>query len=179
MIYEFDSKRPSIHPTAYVSESATIIGDVQIGAYCYVGPGAVIRADAKPIIIDDETAVEDGVIIHAGGPQCKACYIGKRVTIGHGAIIHGNLLSAGSNIGMGAIISIYAEVGEYAVVAEGAVVKKGQKIPPKVVVGGTPAVILRELQAKDIAAWEKSKDIYVELAKKCCIPGMLKRIDQE
>lgn len=177
MIYEFDSKRPSIHPSAYVSESATIIGDVQIGAHCYIGPGAVIRADEKAIIIEDETAVEDGVIIHAGGPKCQACYIGKRVTIGHGAIIHGNRLSDGANIGMGAVISIYAEVGEYAVVAEGAVVKKGQKIPPRVVVGGTPAVVLRELQAKDIAAWNKSKEIYLELVKKCSTPGMLKRID--
>lgn len=177
MIYEFDSKRPSIHPDAYVSESAVIIGDVRIGERCYVGPGAVIRADEKPIIIDDETAVEDGVIIHAGGPGCEVCRIGKRVTIGHGAIIHGNLLSDGANIGMGAIISIYAEVGEYAVVAEGSVVKKGQKIPPKVVAGGIPAVILRELQEKDIAAWDRSKETYLELAEKCLAPGVLKRID--
>lgn len=82
MLYEFDSKRPRIDPSAYVSDSATIIGDVQIGARCYVGPGAIIRGDAKPIVIGEESAVEDGVIIHVGGAATQGCVIGRRVTIG-------------------------------------------------------------------------------------------------
>ena len=138
MIYEFDSKRPRIHSSAYISDSATIIGDVQIGARCYVGPGAVIRGDEKPIVIGDETAVEDCAVIHVGGSGSSGCYIGKRVTIGHGAIVHGNVIRDSANIGMGAIISIYAEVGEYAVVAEGAVVKRGQVIPRRSSWAGLP-----------------------------------------
>lgn len=177
MIYEFDSKSPSIHPSAYIADSAVIIGDVVIGERCYVGPGAVIRADEKKIIIGNETAVEDGVIIHAGGPKCDCCMIGNNVTIGHGAIIHGNRLADGANIGMGAIVSIYAQVGEDAVVAEGSVVKKGQLIPPRVVVGGTPASVLRTLEDKDIAAWKRSNQTYIELAAKCRNPGILKRLD--
>ena len=171
MLYEFDSKRPRIDPSAYVSDSATIIGDVQIGARCYVGPGAIIRGDAKPIVIGEESAVEDRVIIHVGGAGTQGCIIGRRVTIGHGAIVHGNHLHDGANIGMGAIVSIYAEVGEYAVVAEGAVVKRGQVVPPRAVVGGAPAVKLRELQDKDIDSWEKSKQTYIDLAAKCLSPS--------
>lgn len=179
MLYEFDSKRPRIDPSAYVSDSATIIGDVQIGARCYVGPGAIIRGDAKPIVIGEESTVEDGVIIHVGGAGTQGCIIGRRVTIGHGAIVHGNHLHDGANIGMGAIVSIYAEVGEYAVVAEGAVVKRGQVVPPRAVVGGAPAVKLRELQDKDTDSWEKSKQTYIDLAAKCLSPGVLRPISPE
>lgn len=177
MIYEFEGKAPRIHPTAYVSESATVLGDVTVGAYCYIGPGAVIRADSKPIIIGDETAVEDLVVIHVGGKKTNGCEIGKRVTIGHGAMVHSNRIGDGANIGMGAVVSLFSEVGEYAVVAEGAVVKQGQTVPPRVVVGGSPAKILRELEERDIVSWERSKDWYVELARKCGDPSVLRRLD--
>ena len=173
MIYEFDGHIPAIDPTAFVSDSATVIGDVTIGAECYVAPNAVIRGDISPISIGDQTAIEDGVIIHVGRGSCR---IGKRVTIGHGAIVHGKLIKDGANIGMGAIISLNAEVGEYAVIAEGSVVKQGQTIEPSVVVGGTPARFLRKLEEKDILLWEKSKDIYVETAR-ACKSGKLKRME--
>lgn len=177
LIYEFDGKAPQIHPTAYISESATIIGDVTIGADCYVGPGAVIRADNKPIMIGEGTAVEDCVVIHAGGDDSNGCLIGKRVTIGHSAIVHSNIVADYANIGMGAITSLFSEIGEYAVVAEGAVVKQGQVIPPRVIVGGTPAKVLRELKERDIQSWESSKEWYIDLAHKCSTPGVLKRLD--
>lgn len=109
MIYEFESKRPKIDPSAYISDSAIVIGDVTIGARCYVGPGAVIRGDERPIYIGDESAVEDLCVIHVGGPDAKTdgCHIGKRVTIGHGAMVHGNYIRDGANIGMGAIVSLF------------------------------------------------------------------------
>ena len=179
MIYEFESKRPKIDSSAYISDSAIVIGDVTIGARCYVGPGAVIRGDERPIWIGDESAVEDLCVIHVGGPDAKTdgCHIGKRVTIGHGAMVHGNYIRDGANIGMGAIVSLFADIGEYAVVAEGAVVKKHQTIPPRVVVGGAPAKVLRELEEKDIYAWERSKQTYIDLAARCKAPVGLKRID--
>lgn len=179
MIYEFEGKRPTIDPSAYISDSAVVIGDVTIGARCYIGPGAVIRADERPIWIGDESAVEDLCVIHVGGPEAKTdgCHIGKRVTIGHGAMVHGNYIRDGANIGIGAIVSLFADIGEYTVVAEGAVVKKHQTIPPRVVVGGAPAKILRELEEKDIYAWERSKQTYIDLAARCKAPGGLERID--
>ncbi len=177
MIYKFNGMTPEIDPTSYISESATIIGDVKIGPYCYVGPGAVIRADSKPIEIGYGTAVEEGVIIHVGGKKTDGCFIGERVTIGHGAIVHCNRLGNDANVGMGAILSLYSEIGEYAVVAEGAVVKQGQVIEPKVVVGGAPAKVLRQLLDRDLDTWGKTKQWYIDLAKQYTTPGMLERID--
>lgn len=179
MIYEFEGRLPKIDASAYISDSAVIIGDVTIGEKCYIGSGTVIRGDERPIWIGDESAVEDLCLIHVGGPDAKTdgCHIGKRVTIGHGAIIHGNYIRDGANIGMGAIISLFADIGEYAVVAEGTVVKKHQAIPPRVVVGGAPAKVLRELEDKDIHAWERSKQTYIDLAERCKAPGGLVRLD--
>ena len=174
MLYEFEGKSPIIDSSAYVSESAELIGDVVVGKNVYIGPGAVIRADARPIIIGDESAIEDLCVVHVGGTS-KGCFIGKRVTVGHGAIIHADRLDDGANIGMGAVVSMYAEVGEFSVVAEGAVVRKGQKIPPRVVVAGSPATVKRAIADKDIYLWEASKQHYIDLAK-ACKSGKIKRI---
>ena len=179
MIYKFDGMTPEIDSTCYISESATIIGNVKIGPYCYIGPGAIIRADSKdkPIEIGYGSAIEEGVIIHVGGPRTNGCYIGERVTIGHGAIVHCNKLGANSNVGMGAVLSLYSEIGEYAVIAEGAVVKQCQIIEPKVVVGGAPAKVLRQLLDRDLETWDKTKDWYIGLTKLYTTPGVLERID--
>lgn len=179
MIYEFDGLRPSIDPSAFVSESAVIVGDVRIGKDCYIGPGAILRADSHgmPIVIGDGSAVEEGVIIHVGGKGTDGCYIGEKVTIGHGAIVHANRIADNANIGMGAIVSLYSQVGSYAIVAEGAVVKQGQCIPDRVVVGGAPAKVLRQLEDRDISTWDKTKLWYIDLARKYATPGVLKRLD--
>ena len=178
MIYRYGEFAPEIDPSAFVSESATIIGQVKIAADCFIGPGAVIRADCgKPIEIGYGTAVEDGVIIHVGGSRAVSCYIGERVTIGHGAIVHCSKLGDNANVGMGAVLSLFSEIGEYAVIAEGAVVKQGQVIEPRVVVGGAPARVLRQLLDRDIESWDRSKAWYIDLVRKYKTPGMLERID--
>ena len=179
MIYEVDGLKPVIAPSAFISESAVIIGDVRVGEDCYIGPGAILRADSHgmPIIIGNGSAIEEGVIIHVGGRGTNGCCIGERVTIGHGAIVHANRIADNANIGMGAVISLYSTIGSYAIVAEGAVVKQAQVIPDRVVVGGAPAKILRELEDRDIATWDKTKLWYIELARKYTTPGVLKRLD--
>lgn len=164
MLYCFAGKSPMIDETAFVSEQAVIVGDVEIGPRCYVGPGAVIRADAAKIRIEEEVAIEEGVIIHAGGGGCTESVIGRRVTIGHGAIVHSRSIGPSASIGMGAIISLNAEIGEFAVIAEGAVVKQKQMIPARVVAGGMPARELRPMEERDIRVWEGTKDWYVKLA---------------
>ena len=83
MLYEYNFNRPKISPTAFISDSATIIGNVTIGDYCYIGPGAVIRSERLPIVIGDETAVEDGVIIHTGGAKSNGTIIGKHAVHGY------------------------------------------------------------------------------------------------
>ncbi|MBQ2733011.1 MAG: gamma carbonic anhydrase family protein, partial [Clostridia bacterium] len=117
MIYSFDGHTPKIAENAYVSETATVIGDVEIGAGAYIGHGSILRGDYGRIEIGEETAIEEGVIVHS--PPNGLCKIGKRVTIGHGAIIHSKELESYVVIGMGAITSLGSVIGEYSIVAEG------------------------------------------------------------
>ena len=105
MFYSFHGKCPRVDPTAFVSTSAELIGDVTVGPRCYIGPGAVIRGDAAEIILEEEVAVEDGVIIHAGGAD-KRCLLSRRVTIGHGAIVHARYLGPEASIGMREVLSL-------------------------------------------------------------------------
>lgn len=96
MLYTFGGKAPQVDPTAFVSASAELIGDVIVGPRCYIGPFAVIRADASRIVLEEEVAVEDGVIIHTGGED-PVVTISRRVTIGHGAIIHARHRAGGQH----------------------------------------------------------------------------------
>ena len=120
MLYTFGGKAPQVDPTAFISASAELIGDVIVGPRCYIGPYAVIRADASRIVLEEEVAVEDGVIIHTGGED-PVVTISRRVTIGHGAIIHARVIGP-----------------EASIVAESALVPQGKIIPPETLVAGVP-----------------------------------------
>ncbi|OPY65997.1 MAG: Galactoside O-acetyltransferase [Syntrophorhabdus sp. PtaU1.Bin050] len=170
MLYEFDGMIPVFGKETYISETATVIGSVTIGDCCYIGHGAILRGDYGSIEIGSGTAIEEGVIVHA--PPGKLCKIGERVTVGHGAIVHGSLVGNGSVIGMGAILSIYSEIGHNTVVAEGAVVKMRQIIPEEVVAGGNPARVLRKIAERDREYWDMAKELYVNLARKYLSLGM-------
>jgi carbonic anhydrase/acetyltransferase-like protein (isoleucine patch superfamily) len=170
MLYKFDGRQPTVGKNTYVSDLAMVIGDVVIGANCYIGHGAILRGDYGRIEIGDGTAVEEGVIIHA--PPCDTNRIGTKVTIGHGAIVHGKYIGNQAVIGMGSILSIWSEIGEGAIVAEGSVVKIKQIILPKMVAAGNPAQIVREISAKDEEFWKMGKQLYIDLAKKYLDEGM-------
>lgn len=163
-MYKFEGRQPTIGEDTYVSELAEVIGDVVIGDNCYIGHGAILRGDYGHIEIGDGTAVEEGVIIHA--PPDHFNRIGKRVTLGHGAIVHGNSIGDEAVIGMGAVLSIFSEIGDGAIVAEGAQVKWNQVIPPHVVAAGNPAVVKREVNASDREIWNYGKQLYIDLAKR-------------
>jgi carbonic anhydrase/acetyltransferase-like protein (isoleucine patch superfamily) len=170
MIYKFDGRQPKIGKTSYVSELATVIGDVVIGDNCYIGHGAILRGDYGRIEIGDDTAVEEGVIIHA--PPGNTNRIGERVTVGHGAVVHGGSIGDNAVIGMGAIVSIRSEVGENAIIAEGCVVKMNQVIPSSVVAAGNPAQVVRDIAPKDKELWDRGKQLYIDLAKQYLENGM-------
>lgn len=170
MRYEFDGRKPKIHPEAYVSPIAHVIGDITIGAGCYVGHGAILRGDYGSITIGAGSAVEEGVIIHAA-PE-HVCAIGKSVTLGHGAIVHANRIGDFAVIGMGAVVSIWSEIGEWSIVGEGAVVKLRQAIADGMVAAGNPASIIRPVNDNDRTMWNYGKQLYVDLAKKYLEIGM-------
>ena len=172
MLYSFDNRRPHIGKDTYVSESALLIGDVEVGNNCYIGHGAILRGDYGTIKIGDGTAIEEGVVIHA--PPEETCHIGQRVTVGHGAIIHARSVGDHAVIGMGAILSIRSEIGEGSIAAEGAVIRMEKKFPDGVVVAGNPARIIREVSNKDERYWRWGKQLYIDLAKKYLDIGMPK-----
>jgi carbonic anhydrase/acetyltransferase-like protein (isoleucine patch superfamily) len=174
MLYRFDGRQPAIGAGTYVSETALVIGDVSIGARCYVGHGAILRGDYGTIEIGEETAIEEGVIIHA--PPGESCSIGSGVVLGHGAIIHARLIADSVGIGMGAVLSIRSEIGRFSVVAEGAIVKQGHKVPESVVMAGNPARKIRDMSQSDIDFWSRARRIYVDLAAKYVSLGM-ERVD--
>lgn len=170
MLYKFDGKQPTVGKESYVSDLANVIGDVVIGANCYIGHGAILRGDYGRIEIGDGTAVEEGVIVHA--PPGETSRIGIKVTIGHGALIHGKSIGSLAVIGMGSILSLWSEIGEGTIIAEGSVVKLKQIIPPKVVAAGNPARVVRGIAAKDEEFWSWGKQLYIDLAKKYLAEGM-------
>jgi len=161
-IYQIKDRKPTIDPSAWVAPSAEIIGDVRIGKNCYVGWGAILRGDYGTIIIGDESAVEEGVIIHAR--PLGTTQLGFRVTVGHGAMIHNATIRDYALIGMRATVSDFTEVGEWAIVAEHAMVPRKQVIPPGKIYAGVPAKEIGDVKEQNKAEWNLAKQIYVDLA---------------
>ena len=172
MLYAFDGRKPEIGRGVYISDQAVVIGDVKIGTGCYVGPGAILRGEYGRIEIGSGPAVEENVTIHA--PPARVCHIGKKVTLGHGAIIHARSIGDWAVVGMGAVLSLGAEVGKRAIVAEGAVVKRGQTVPDSVVVAGNPARVVRKVSPEDEANGDWAQQLYIDLAAKYLKIGMQK-----
>jgi len=156
MIRSFKGKPPKIAESALISETAYIIGDVEIGENCSVWPGAVIRADCEPLQaglgtkIGNNTHVEDNAVVHG------TRRIGDNVVIGHGAVVEA--LEIGDNVLVGdnATILTFAEVGNSCIVGASALVPKGMRIPDRSFVVGVPAKIKGELSAKQIATIEET-----------------------
>ena len=160
-VYEFEGRRPSIDPSAFIAPSATVIGDVRIGADCYVGHGAILRGDYGTIELGAGTAVEEGVIIHARpGDRTR---IGERVTLGHGAMLHNTTIGAQAVIGMRATVVDFSVVGEGAIVGEGALVRNHQKISPWTVAVGVPAVEKGAVSDEHRQLWAMAKELYIGL----------------
>jgi phenylacetic acid degradation protein len=163
-LYALESMRPNVADETFVHPAAHVIGDVHIGTGCWIGPGAVIRADFSPILIGDYTAIEENCVVHSQ-PDVE-CRIGDFVTIGHGAIIHGASIGDYATIGMGSVIGMEAQVGFWAIVGEGSVVKSRQVIPPETIVAGVPARFIRDLDEERKAFWQDGKQLYRALARR-------------
>jgi carbonic anhydrase/acetyltransferase-like protein (isoleucine patch superfamily) len=162
MIRGFAGKRPAIDPSAFVAETATIVGDVTIGARSSVWFGAVIRGDVFHVRIGAETSIQDNTVIHVTHDR-YATQIGDRVTVGHSVILHGATVRDLVIVGMGAIILDQAEIGERSIVGAGALVTPGTKIPPGHLVVGAPARVKRPLTDEELAWLESSAAHYVGL----------------
>ena len=163
-IYSFEEKAPRIGKSAYVHESAQIIGDVYIGGDCFIGAGAIIRGDYGAVIIGPRTAIEEGCLVHAA--PLSACEIGNDVTVGHGAIVHCERIGDYATIGMGAILSIGSVIGEWCIIGEGSIVPIKRNIPSKKIAMGSPARITGDVTENHQKMWELGKQIYVDLCQR-------------
>ena len=131
--------KPFIPSSAWVAETATVRGNVTLGEQVSIWFGAVLRGDEAPIVVGDETNIQDGAVLHVSANF--PCQVGRRVTIGHRAIVHGCIIEDGVLIGMGAIVLDGAHIGAGAMVGAGAVVSPGMVVPPRMLVLGVPAKI--------------------------------------
>jgi len=165
IVYSFEGVVPVVHPTAFVHPSAVLIGDVVVGAGCYVGPLAALRGDMGRIVLEAGGNLQDGCVVH-GFPDTVA-RVGVDGHIGHGAVLHGCVVERGALVGMNAVVMDGAVVGEAAFVAAMAFVKAGMVIPPRTLVAGIPARVQRPLSDAEIARKAAGTRDYQRLAVLC------------
>ena len=161
MLRPYKGSRPRVHPTAFVDQSAQVIGDVEIGEGSSVWMNVVMRGDVHWIKMGRRSNVQDGTIVHVMNGTHPTT-IGDDVTIGHAAIIHGCTLHDRVLIGMGAIILNGAEVGEDCIIAAGTLLPEGMTVPPRSLVMGSPGKVRRTLTDADVASILEFASRYVE-----------------
>ncbi len=161
MLRPYRGTLPRVHPTAYIDDSAQVIGDVEIGEESSVWMAVVIRGDVHRIRIGRRTNVQDGAVIHVM-KDAHPTLVGDNVTIGHGAIVHGCTVEDQCLIGMGAILLNGAHVGTQSIVAAGTLVTEGAQIPPRSLVMGSPGKVKRLLTHAEIAEIQLYADRYVQ-----------------
>ena len=161
-LYAIGDLVPTLGTGAWAAPSADLIGDVRMGPRASVWFGAVVRADNTPIMIGEESNIQDGAVGHSdpGAPLT----IGARVTVGHQAILHGCTVGDGALIGMGARILNGVVIGEKCLVGAGALVTEGKSFEPRMLIVGSPARVLRALTEQEIALLELSAAHYAEKA---------------
>ena len=167
MIRSFNGKTPKIAASAFISEAAYIIGDVEIGEDSSVWPGAVIRGDMGKITIGKNVVVEDNCVIHSGSPKLPPINdvtIGDFVIFGHGAISNGHKFGDYVVVSMGAIILHDAEIGDGSLIAAGCVIREKAKIPPKSFVVGVPGEVKGQVADNQSYWMIESPRIYREIA---------------
>lgn len=159
-IYQFQNKKPVIAESAYVAAEAVVIGDVHLGEHVSVWPGAVIRGDNEPITLDEGSNAQEGAVFHTdpGYPLL----VGKNVTVGHQAMLHGCTVEDGCLIGIQAVVLNGAVIGAESLVGAGALVTEGKIFPPRSLIIGSPAKAVRILSDEDIAGMRKNAQNYIQ-----------------
>ena len=161
MLRPYRGTLPRVHPTAYIDDSAQVIGDVDIGEESSVWMCVVVRGDVHRIRIGRRTNVQDGTVVHVM-KDTHPTTIGDHVTIGHAAVVHGCTVEDQCLIGMGAILLNGAHIGTQSIVAAGTLVVEGMKVPPRSLVMGSPGKVKRLLTHAEIAEIQMYAKRYVD-----------------
>ena len=163
-VYAFEGITPVVDPTAYVHPSAVLIGDVIIGPGCYIGPTASLRGDFGRLIVQAGANIQDGCILH-GFPGTDTV-VEEDGHIGHGAVLHGCRIGRNALVGMNSVVMDGVEIGADCIVAAMAFVKAGMVVPPKNLLVGSPARILRAVSDEELAWKVEGTRQYQELARR-------------
>ena len=163
-IYQLDDQTPRIAETAWVADSAQVIGNVDLAEGASVWFGAILRGDGEPLRIGRGSNVQDGSVIHAdpGFPTT----LGENVTIGHQVMLHGCTIGDGSLIGIQAVVLNGAKIGKNCLVGAGALVTEGKEFPDGSMIIGSPAKVVRELTPEQIAGMQRTAPHYVANARR-------------
>ena len=161
MIRIFKNHAPRVAPSAYVDESAQVIGDVVIGEESSVWMNAVVRGDVNHIRIGSRTNIQDGTIVHVMRDPSHPTTVGDDVTVGHGVTLHGCTVANRCLIGMGAILLNGSSVGEDCIVAAGTLLPEGMAVPARSLVVGSPGKVRRSLTDDEVAFILQSAQNYV------------------
>jgi carbonic anhydrase/acetyltransferase-like protein (isoleucine patch superfamily) len=153
---------PEVQADVFVAPNATLIGRVTLKKGASIWFGAVIRGDINEIVIGADSNIQDGCLLHV--THDHSLFVGDRVTVGHGAILHGCTIESSCLISMGAIVLDGAVIGSGSIVAAGAVVSPQSKIPPNSLVMGIPGKVVRPVKAQDSAMIEAGWQNYLEYA---------------
>jgi phenylacetic acid degradation protein len=163
--YAIEGVVPVIDPSAHVHPSAVLIGDVIVGPHCYVGPCASLRGDFGRIRLEAGANVQDTCVVH-GFPKTDTV-VGENGHVGHGAVLHSCVVERDALIGMNAVVMDEAVIGEGAFVAACAFVPAGMQVPPRTLVAGLPAKIVRPLTDDELAWKLDGTRTYQDLTKRC------------
>lgn len=161
-VYAIDGVVPVVDPAAFVHPTAVLIGDVIVGAGCYIGPTACLRGDMGRLEIRAGANIQDGCVLH-GFPGTD-CIVEEDGHIGHGAVLHGCIVRRNALVGMNAVVNDNAVIGESSIVAAMAFVKAGMEVPPRSLVAGVPARVLRALTEQEVAWKGEGTRSYHQLA---------------
>lgn len=162
MIIPVKGRAPEIDPSAFVADSAALIGDVVLGRGASVWFGAVVRGDSNSIRIGALANIQDNSVLHVDHTHKLA--VGDEVTIGHRAILHGCTICDRVLVGMGATIMNGAVIGSDSIVGAGALVTENTRVPPRSLILGVPAKVKRELTDDEAASIRRSATLYSEYA---------------
>ena len=163
-IQAFYDRSPQIDPTAFIDDSARIIGAVELGAESNVWPNAVLRGDIQPITVGRRVNIQDNVTIHTA--YHRGTTIGDHVSVGHGAILHGCDIGDHVIVGMGAILLDAAQIEPCVLIGAGTLVTQGKTCPSGYLVLGVPGKAVRRLRDEEVVFIEKNATRYVELAQR-------------
>lgn len=163
MRIHFKGKSPRIAETAFVADSADVIGDIEIGNFSSIWFNAVLRGDQNKIKIGNRTSIQDGVVIHAD-PE-NGVQVGDNVSVGHGAVLHGCRIEDNVIIGMNSTVLNGAEIGKNSIVGANALVPQGKKFPANSLIIGVPGTVKRETNEAEVEAIKENAEEYVEMAK--------------